>query len=229
MHRHVGWLAIAAALFAVVTIVTSCAALGVDTDGLLVPATALQLSAPNQDLVYASMVADALGYYFLPAVVGAYFWGTLRTEHGPSADIATMCLIIYASLGLVGASINASTLPALSAAHSKATGEEALALEASWLGVAYATQRGVWLFEMLPLSVWCLIAGSLLRTAAAANGRILQVVGACWGALFIFGLCRAEGPALVAEALGLVLTPVWLFLLGRQMLKANDASLASTP
>lgn len=218
-QRLAGWSAIGATAFCVATLATSLVASGADVDGILDPGKALNMAPYAQRLFRLSMLADCIGFYFLPAVSGAYLWARLRTRHGPRIDIAAVCLVIYATLGIVGASMSASALPVLSAGYTVLPEPAQLARQASWLTLVYATQRGVWLLEMLPLTFWCLITGSALRDEFRVLGRLLQLVGLAWCAVFILGSLGYEAPAQAAESAGLLLTPVWFAFAGGSLLR----------
>lgn len=225
-RRIAGWAGLLAAPLGLFNIVTFLAVTGGNTAALLDPAFALALPSSAQALFTASMIADTLGFYVLPAMLGGYLSTCLPAEHRARAALAFPCLLVFAVLGVVGALLQMAALPALSAAN--AAGVQGAG--AAWVAVVSTAQNGLWWFEMLPFGIYALLCGASLRAAKFGFGKLLiagGVLGLVYWVLTIPGADRiVPGAAMAAEAAGLfalLAILAWAFLVGWGLLRKDAA------
>jgi hypothetical protein len=223
-RRIAAWAGLLAAPLGLFNIASFLSVAGGNTAALLDPSYALALPPSAQALFTASMVADALGFYLLPAMVGGYLATCLPAEHRARAALAFPCLLVFALLGIVGALIQMAALPALSAAHAAGMAGAG----AAWVAIVSTAQNGLWWFEMLPFGIYALLCGSSLRAARFGFGSLLitgGVLGLVYWVLTIPGAERlVPGAAKGAEAAGLfalIAILVWAFLVGWTLLRKD--------
>ena len=218
-----GWTALLGVLLGIFNIASFLAVTGGDIDGLFNAAKALSLGADSIRLFHWSMIADSLAWYLMMLVVGGYMWGRLRAANGALIDIATLGLGVYATLGLVGTSIQAATLPVLASMHQAGDATMKAATEASWSAVAQAAQHGVWWIQQIPSVFWALVVGTALRRDGKRHGWLLTISGVA-NLLFFLAIpigkhALGEVPALVA----LFSTLGWMAWAGISLLRERDA------
>jgi hypothetical protein len=235
-RRIAGWAGLLAAPLGLFNIATFLSVTNGNTEALLDPSYALALPASAQALFTASMVADTLGFYLLPAMLGGYLATCLPAAHRARAALASPCLLVFAVLGILGALLQMAGLPALAAAH--AAGIQGA--DAAWVAIVNTAQNGLWWFEMLPFGIYALLCGSSLRAAKFGFGTVLiagGVLGLLYWVLTIPGVASVvPGAAMGAEAAGLfaLLTILaWAFLTGWTVLRkdagALDAAALASP
>ena len=227
-RRMAGWAGLLAAPLGLFNIATFLSVTNGNTAALLDPSYALALPPSAQALFTASMIADTLGFYLLPAMLGGYLATCLPAEHRARAALAWPCLLVFAVLGILGALLQMAGLPALSAAN--AAGLPGAG--AAWVAIANIAQNGLWWFEMLPFGIYALLCGSSLRAAKFGFGTLLiagGVLGLLYWVLTIPGVDSVvPGAAMGAEAAGLfaLLTILaWAFMTGWAVLR-KDAGAA---
>ncbi|WP_218511720.1 hypothetical protein [Variovorax sp. dw_308] len=227
-RRIAGWAGLLAAPLGLFNIATFLSVTNGNTEALLDPAYALALPASAQAVFTASMVADTLGFYLLPAMLGGYLATCLPAAQRARAALASPCLLVFAVLGILGALLQMAALPALAAAH--AAGMPGA--EAAWVVIVNTAQNGLWWFEMLPFGIYALLCGSSLRAAKFGFGSLLiagGVLGLLYWVLTIPGVASVvPGAAMGAETAGLLalLTILaWAFLTGWTMLRKDAGAL----
>ena len=223
-RQFAGWTALLAVPLGIFNIASFLAVTGGDIDGLFNGAKALSLSADAIRLFHWSMIADSLAWYLMTLVVGGYLWGRLRAGNGALIDIATLCLVVYATLGVVGCSIQAATLPVLASMHETGDATMKAATEASWVAVAQAAQHGIWWIQQLPSVFWALVVGAALRRDGKRHGWLLTISGVA-NLLFFLAIAfnahkLGEVPALVA----LFSTLGWMAWAGISLLRERDVT-----
>lgn len=233
-RRMAGWAGVLAAPLGLFNIATFLSVTNGNTAALLDPSYALALPPSAQALFTASMIADTLGFYLLPAMLGGYLATCLPAEHHARAALAWPCLLVFAVLGILGALLQMTGLPALAGAH--AAGLPGAG--AAWVAIANTAQNGLWWFEMLPFGIYALLCGSSLRAAKFGFGTLLiagGVLGLLYWVLTIPGVeGMIPGAAMAAEVAGLfaLLTILaWAFMTGRGLLRteAGATNVADLP
>ena len=200
-------------------------------DGLLDPGFMLDLSRGAQRLFALSMCFDALGLYTLLLVVGGYLWARLRPTSNGLDDVAVLGLGLFSALGITGAMLVAVALPTLSRAHAAADPATRAAAEVTW-AISSSVERGLWVFEYLPLAVWCLATAPRLRSLGMRHGWMLTTVGAASALFFAGGVLQLlgvvpEDDSVLVEApalLGLAVTPLWALLSGFDLLCGDTST-----
>jgi hypothetical protein len=200
---------------------------GGDTTGVLKPTLMLSLPEKMQHLFALSMIFDAFGLYTLLLIAGGYLWTRLRPTSKSLDDIAVLALVLFSALGITGAVLLCSSLPALSQAHLAADPATRAAAEVAWLALASGVDRGLWVFAYLPIAIWCLLTAPRLRAIGARHGWLLMTLGVAWALYFAGGMLELVGvipPAAsdLVEAPGLfalAVTPLWALLSGIDLLR----------
>ncbi|MGH6624481.1 MAG: hypothetical protein ACREBN_10935 [Burkholderiaceae bacterium] len=220
-RRIAGWAGLLAAPLGLFNLVTFMSVAGGDMTALIDPSFVFALPASSQALFTASMIADALGFYLLVAMLGSYLATRLPVEQSGRVAIALPCLLIFAILGIIGALVQMAALPALSALNAAG----AVGAAPAWAAIAVAAQGGLWWFEMLPFALFALLLGPALRAAKVGFGRVLTVAGVLaliYWVLSIQGVAALPGAAMVAElcAFGaLIAILTWALLTGWALLR----------
>jgi len=221
-RRPTGWVAIVGAVLAWATVGVFMAATQGDLGILLRPAQFLALPAAAHQQLVVAMVLDCLGFYLPFLVVGGYLWSRLRAAdaaHGAAVDIAVLCIVSYALLGMAGASLLAATVQPLAAAHAAGDAAAKAGAEAAWLAVAYGVQHGLWLLEGPVMGFWGLAMGRALRAAGLPWGRLLMAVGVCYAAIFVAALLELVALVELLQFAFLLLLPLWSLLIGIHLLR----------
>ena len=213
-----GWSGVVATPLALFTLWVFVSVSGGDPSRLVDAAHVLALPARAQALFADGMLADTLGYYLLPLILGGYL--AARVDRGV---IAVPLLTVYATLGVTGALLQAATLSPLS-------GLGGPAAAAAWTAVAHAAQKGLWWFEMLPFALFALIVGPALVRARAGFGWLLVTAGGLLLLYWIFTINRVATAvpalALAGEAAGfcaLLVIAGWTFLSGAELLRQRTS------
>jgi len=230
-HRVAGWAGVLAAPLGLFNIVSFMAVAGGDLPAFLNPSFALALSSSAQALFTASMIADAIGFYLLLAMLGSYLATRLPEEHGGRVALALPCLLIYAVLGIVGALVQMAALTALASPDATA----AAGAGPAWTAIATAAQGGLWWFEMLPFALFALLLGSGLRAAKFGFGRLLTAAGVLALVYWVLSLPGLVALVPVAGMVGelaafgaLIAILAWAFLSGWALLRAQAGARHST-
>jgi hypothetical protein len=222
-RRFVAWVAIASALLGWINVSLFVAATGGDFALVFKPAVFLTLSPIAQGCFHWSMVLDTLSFYLPFLVVGGYLWSELRDKHGAAIDMAALCIVVYVVLGVAGAAIQFSALPALTAMHADGDAMAKSASEAAWLGIAIFTERGLWLMEGPVMGFWAIVMGRAMRASGLPFGRLLVTVGLCYCVAFVAGVLGADEIGDIIEMIFIVLLPLWALLSGVAMLRQRGA------
>ena len=218
-RRLAGWTAIAAAVLGLLTVILFACSMGGDLSVVYQPAVFLSLPASAHSMFHAAMVADSLGFYLAFLLIGGYLWSVLRAEHGALIDMAALCIVTYALLGVAGASVLFASVAPLAAMHAAGDLAVKAATEASWLAIATATQQGLWLMEGPVMGFWGLVMGKAMSASGMPYGRLLMVVGALYASVFVVGVLQLWAVAEVIQTAFLVLLPLWALLTGIALLR----------
>ncbi len=218
-RRLAGWTAIAAAVLGVLTVILFAGSMGGDLSLVYQPAVFLGLPASAHSMFHAAMVADSLGFYLAFLLIGGYLWSVLRVEHGALIDMAALCIVTYALLGVAGASVLFASVAPMAAMHAAGDLAVKAATEASWLAIATSTQQGLWLMEGPVMGFWGLVMGKAMRASGMPYGRLLMVVGALYASVFVVGVLQLWAVAELIQTLFLILLPLWALLTGIALLR----------
>jgi len=218
-RRLAGWTAIAAAVLGLLTVILFACSMGGDLSVVYQPAVFLSLPASAHSMFHAAMVADSQGFYLAFLLIGGYLWSVLRAEHGALIDMAALCIVTYALLGVAGASVLFASVAPLAAMHAAGDLAVKAATEASWLAIATATQQGLWLMEGPVMGFWGLVMGKAMSASGMPYGRLLMVVGALYASVFVVGVLQLWAVAEVIQTAFLVLLPLWALLTGIALLR----------
>jgi hypothetical protein len=213
-HRFAGYIAIAGSLLAWFSVYCLYAATAGDLDAVLHPATALGLDAVAQQWFRLAMLADIFGFYIAVLIVGGYLWSSSRHEVGAMTDIAVLALLVYAVLGIAGASMQLAALPALSEAHVAGDTAVKSAAQSAWLAIVTATEHGLWWAEGPVMGLWAGLMGPILRRQSRAYGALLMFCGALYIVAFVAEFFGLRTIAELSETFGVLLFPLWLLLTG---------------
>lgn len=218
-RRLTGWGGVFGALLGWATLVFVVLATGGDLQMTYRPADFLAQPAERHQLFVIAMLLDVLGFYVPLLLMAGYFWSRLRQAQGALMDIAALCAVAYAVLGLVGAGLLIATLEPLAKAWALAEPVARPGVEAAWLAISYAAQQGVWLLEGPVMGLWGVLVGRALRVSGLPYGRLLMALGLGYAGFFA---ASALGLAMLVEVLQLLvvaLLPLWMLLSGIHLLR----------
>ncbi|NEX23561.1 hypothetical protein G3480_25330 [Thiorhodococcus mannitoliphagus] len=218
-RRLAGWVAIVGALLAWSQIGLYMAALSGDLAVVYKPAVFLSLPAPAHDLFHASLVLDTLGFYLPFLVIGGYLWSVMREEHGALIDMAALCIVTYAVMGITGDALLFASVSPLAAMHAAGDPAVKAASEAAWLALATGAQQGLWIMEGPVMGFWALVMGSAMRRSGKPYGLLLMLVGFCYAAVFVLGVLGVWSVVAQFQLVFLVLLPLWSLLTGIALLR----------
>lgn len=224
--RFTGWAAVIGALFAYTNVALVLVVTGGDTDMIFHGATMLALPADARDLFRWAMFADVLGFYLPVVVIAIYLWRAFRDRAGLPGDLAAVAMVLYAAMGIAGASMQLAALHPL--AHLHAGGDYAVraAAEAGWTAIANASQKGLWWAEGPVVLFWGLVISKQLALAGWRKPLrwLLQVTGWCFGGFFLFGMFPGMGDLMkLMLVIVVVIFPLWMLLFGWQLLRRTGA------
>jgi hypothetical protein len=222
--RFTAWTAIAGACFAYLNVALVLAATGGDTEMIFHGASMLSLPAESRDLFRWGMFADVLGFYLPVVVIAIYLRHAFRDRAGALGDMAAVAMVLYAALGIAGASLQMAALHPL--AHLHAGGDEAVkaAAEAAWTAVANGSQKGLWWAEGPVVLFWGLVVGKQLAQAGWNKPTLvlLKIAGWCFGGFFVFGMFPELGGLMqIMLVVVVLLFPFWMLLFGWQLLRRS--------
>jgi hypothetical protein len=168
------------------------------------------------------MIFDAFGLYTLLLIAGGYLWTRLRPTSNGLDELAVLALSLFSALGITGAVLLSSSLPALSHAYVASDAAIRAAAEVTWLALANGVERGLWVFAYLPIAIWCLATAPRLRAIGARHGWMLMTLGVAWALYFVGGMLDLVGLIPPADSelvqapglFGLAVTPLWALLSG---------------
>jgi hypothetical protein len=218
-RRLAGWVAIIGALLAWSEIGVYMLALGSDLALVYKPAAFLSLPTSAHTYFHASLVLDTLGFYLPFLVIGGYLWSVMRVEHGALIDMAALCIVTYAVMGIAGDALLFATVSPLAAMHAAGDPTVKAASEAAWLALATGAQQGLWIMEGPVMGFWALVMGSAMRRSGMPYGRLLMVVGICYAAIFVLGVLGLWTVAEQFQLVFLLLLPLWALLTGISLLR----------
>ena len=218
-RRLAGWVAIIGALLAWSEIGVYMLALGSDLAVVYKPAAFLSLPASAHTYFHVSLVLDTLGFYLPFLVIGGYLWSVMRVEHGALIDMAALCIVTYAVMGIAGDALLFATVSPLAAMHASGDPTVKAASEAAWLVLATGAQQGLWIMEGPVMGFWALVMGSAMRRSGMPYGRLLMVVGICYAAIFVLGVLGLWTVAEQFQLVFLLLLPLWALLTGISLLR----------
>lgn len=218
-RRLAGRVAIIGALLAWSQIAVYMVALKGDLAVVFEPAIFLSLPAPTHDYFHASLILDTLGFYLPFLVIGGYLWSVMRVEHGALIDIAALCIVTYAVMGIAGDALLFATVSPLAAMHAAGDPAIKVASETTWLALAKGAQQGLWIMEGPVMGFWGLVMGSTMWRAGKPYGRLLMVVGFCYGAVFVLGVLGLWSVTQQFQLVFLILLPLWSLLTGIALLR----------
>jgi hypothetical protein len=214
------WVSIIGGAFAYLNVIFALLAFGGDQAGQLYGATMLALPHDTRDLFRWSMLCDVLGFYLPFLVIGGYVWHAFRDEGGPLVTAAVAGLVFYVTVGAAGAAMQLAALEPLAQLHAGGGDSVKAATEAVWTGLAHASQSGLWWLEGPVMLFVAFVIGNLLKRAGWGFPILLQISGVCFGLFFLFGLfSELDGLGELAETVVVLLTPLWMILLGWQLLR----------
>ena len=228
--RFAGSVAVIGAAIAWCVVPLYLAATNFNVDLMNHPASALALTARSQSLYGCSMWADILGMYLPFIVVGGYLWSRVRPTTGAMADIATMAVLAYALLGVIGASELIPTLGPLSAMHASSAPMAKPVAEALWLALGAAAQ-GAWQVEGVVFALWGIATAHSLRSQKWGFGSLLYLDAVLFGIVFLLKLVGGPQLAGIEALLVLVIhaiNPLWLLLFGISVLRGRAAAAMPT-
>ena len=220
-QRLAGIAAILVTLFIAGNVITLFASVnnnaGVFSDAALL----LPLGAGAARLFHVSMVFDVLAYLlFAPVVI--FCWSWLKRPGEGLVSIYTYCGLAYSLLGSLGAVIVDAVIPRMMVDYASVSSaqQETLKMLSRYFYLAVA--HGVWNpLEVLMVSIWFLMVGSLLRREKRGLGILAQVIG-CLGLLDPLGWILQSDVILNIGGLGTVLIPVWMAWFGIHLLRSRD-------
>ena len=221
-RRLAGWVAVASCPIAWLNIYCFLAATDFDTEAIFHPAVALTLSTAALQMFRWSMLADSFGFYLPFLVMGGYLWSRLRPN--PLVDMATLGLVVYVFLGLAGTSIQLATLPILSELHDSGDAVARSAAEATWLAIVHGTEKGLWWMEGPLMAFWAIVVGTTSKSAGLRYGSLLTLAGIAYGGYFILAFAGTNQIAELLIFAGLLLLPLWMLLVGIELLREHPAA-----
>ncbi len=218
-RRLAGWVAIIGALLAWSEIGVYMAAVNGDLAAVYEPAVFLSLPAHAHDYFHASLVLDTLGFYLPFLVIGGYLWSVMREEHGALMDMAALCIVTYAVMGIAGDALLFASVSPLAAMHAAGDAAVKAGTEATWLALASGAQQGLWIMEGPVMGFWGLVMGSAMRRAGRPYGLLLMAVGVCYASIFVLGVLGIWAVAQQFQLVFLILLPLWALLTGISLLR----------
>jgi hypothetical protein len=222
--RFTAYAAIFGAIFAYTTITLSMMVTGDDTSMILSGAKVLSLSDEIRELYRWSMLTDIFGFYLPSLVVGGYLWHVFRDEAGALGSIAVLAIGFYATVGIIGASIQQAVVTPLAQLYGHGDPSIKAAAEVTWTTIAHAVQYGLWWSEGLVVLFWGLVVGGQLKRAGWGwfSLLLLKLVGISFTLFLVFGFFKSLDELMkIMEMSFLVLYPLWLLVFGVRLLRGQ--------
>lgn len=189
---------------------------------MLRPAEALALTPTEQQYFLNAMLFETFGFYLPFFIIGPYCAAKLRPQFGVIIDTATLCLAAYVLLGIAGTSMQIAALRALATSHASGGAMIQAATEASWLGLVFATEHGLWPMEGPVMAFWGWVIGRSLHQSGARFGRFLMCVGVLYGIFFIAVFADITSLSSLFQTLAITLLPLWMLLSGIDLLRQGQ-------
>ena len=186
------------------------------------PHAMLGLPAAAHGWFRTAMLTDTFGFYLPFLVIGGYLWSRLRGEGGAPVDMAVLFLGFYVVLGVLGAMLQYGALPDLAHSHLSADPIIRVSSESAWAATVTASQHGLWALEGPVLVFWTAVMGPLLRRNGWGRGRLLEICGYLYVAVYDGGLFGIPEATLEpVSTLAVVLLPIWMMLFGSDLLRGR--------
>ncbi|WP_075795755.1 hypothetical protein [Massilia putida] len=220
--RFTAWTAIVGGLFAYTNVALVLMATGGNTEAILHGATMLALPTGTRDLFRWGMCADIVGFYLPVLAIGAYLWHRQREQTGAMGDMALLAILLYAVVGVAGASLQLAALHPLAQMYAGGNESVRAAADAAWTAIAQGSQRGLWWSEGPVVLFWGLVVGPQLGKEEWGRPRLflLKATGWCFGLFFVCGMFDALAPLMKAMLVIVVLIfPLWMLSFGGQLLR----------
>jgi hypothetical protein len=195
------------------------------------------LETSTGSLLRWASLTDMFGYYLLliPFFVGV--GDELRRERPGMLDLFTLGGVLYAAFGAIGAVILASAGALLVDAYAVADPADRAVVAVTFGAVAEGV-RAIWqILEPIPLGVWAVGTGAILRDSRPVLGVIGIAFGMTawfWSAMTMMGLAfeLSAVVVLLAPVFGLLfwVFVVWLALLllrGRALSRSKEQEASS--
>ena len=172
----------AAALAIVIGVTSSIqflAAYRFDFQALLVDPGSIVGGGPSTAaLFHWGAIGDMLYSYLLLAPVALYLHDRLRPRLPWLADLGAVGAFGYIFIGAAGAGMLAAAGPPLIDAYAAAAGPDRLAIASTFNLLTTAVFLGLWqTVEVIPLGLWIVSVGWVIRREHRALGRFLVVAG----------------------------------------------------
>ena len=197
-RRVAGYTTLGAAAFSLAASVLFLAASGFDWRTLNEPSRLLGIGSATIVTLRWSLVADML-VYLLSIPLFLCLGSELASEHGPTVHVFTTSGVFYSIIGALAATIFLYAGPPLLHAYTGAAPSERPGITLAFATLTDVIYRGLWeTLELIPMGVWAIGTGLLLRT----HRRRLGTVGVVGGAgVLLIALCR------ITQAPTVVITP----------------------
>jgi len=210
---------------AIGNLIAMLVAAGGDPDALTDPLILLHIGPAGAEWWRWSMILDLFGYYLLIVPLTLLLRDRLRHRSRNWIDLFTACLLAYALIGSIGATILATVTPSMIAGYAGAGAAQKAVLAIVSGSYSDAIYRGLWnLLEECLAGVGWLGLGIFLRGQLHGSGWIAILLGAAC-------LVDSAGTALNLEAVSmfglvayLVLAPLWAMWTGVGLLRVNSAN-----
>lgn len=225
--RFTAWSAIVGGVFAYLNVSLVLMATGGDTGLLFRGDAMLSLPTEMRELFRWGMFADILGFYLPVLVIGAHLWRRFRDRAGLRGDVALLAITLYTVLGIAGAAMQLAVLHPLAQLHAGGNETVKAAAEAAWMGIAHASQKGLWWAEGPVVLFWGSVVGEQLRQVGWSRVQLimLKIVGLCFGLFFVFGMFPALDDLMKLMLVVVVLIfPLWMLMFGVKLLRGSPAS-----
>jgi hypothetical protein len=223
--RFTAWSAIVGGVFAYLNVALVLTAVGGNTDLLFDGAAMLAAPTQTHALFRWGMFADILGFYLPVLVIGAYLWRRFRDRAGFMGDAALLAIVVYTVLGIAGAAMQLAALTPLAQLHGSSDESVQAAMEASWIAIVHACQKGLWWAEGPVVLFWGLVVGAQLKQSGWSGAQLvlLKIVGIGFGLFFVVGMFPSLAELMKLTLIVVVLIfPLWMILFGRSLLSRPE-------
>lgn len=221
-RRVAGFTTLVAAVFMLVATVLFLAASGFDWRTLDQPSRLLGIGSVTIELLRWSLIADML-VYLLSIPLFLCVGSELEREHGSSVRVLTTAGVLYAIVGALAATIFLYAGPPLLHSYAASAQGDRAGITLAFATLTDVIYRGLWqTLELIPLAVWSIGTGLLLRARRRGMGT-LGVIGGAGALLVALGRMTQVPVAVIAIPLCLfALDAVYQVWLGAVLLWDSD-------